>query len=39
MLCQHRSFCSLVSMQCSVGSVRQGRMLNGAEILKERNDG
>lgn len=39
MLCHHRSFCSPVAMQCSVGSARQGRMLYGGEILRERNDG
>lgn len=39
MLCHHRSFCSPVSIQCGVGSVRQGRMLYGVEILRERNDG
>lgn len=39
MLCHHRSFCSPLSIKCSVESVRQGRMFNGVEILRERNDG
>lgn len=38
-LCHHRSFCSSISIECSAGSVRLGRMLYGVEILRERNDG
>lgn len=32
----HGSFCSPISMQCSAGSVRLGRMLYGVEILREK---
>lgn len=38
-LCHHGSLCSLISIECGTGSVRLGRMLYGAEILRERNDG
>lgn len=37
--CHHRSFCSPISIECSIWSVGLGRMLYGVEILRERNDG